>query len=433
MTKHSSRERLEAALGRIANPEGEGKRACLTVYAEEARAAADASDARAKFGHELGPLDGRILAVKDLFDVKGEPTRAGSKIRAAFPPAAADAPIVRRLRAAGAVIVAKTNMTEFAFSAMGINPHYGTPGNPADRSRVPGGSSSGAAVAVADGFCDIAIGTDTGGSCRIPASFCGIVGYKPTARLVPKDGALALSYTLDSVGPLARTVGECALTHAVLAGEEPRAPAHRAVAGLRLGIPTGPLLADLDPTVGKSFEAARQRLSAAGAALSDFRTERLAEMQAAQAKFGLSPIEALHVHGAYFHTRKAEFDPRVWQRIAPARDATAVDYVGLVRERSRLVAALDAEMDGLDAVVLPTTPDVAPVIAQANANDEAFFARNARGLRKCAFVNFFDLCAISLPMPTGSLPAGLQLVSRSGTDRHLFEIAAAVEALMKSE
>jgi aspartyl-tRNA(Asn)/glutamyl-tRNA(Gln) amidotransferase subunit A len=427
MTKHSHRERLEAALARIADPKGEGARACLTLYAEEARAAASAADARAKFGHEIGPLDGRLFTIKDLFDVKGEPTRAGSKVRADFPAANADAPIVRRLRAAGAVILAKTNMTEFAFSAMGINPHYGTPGNPADRKRVPGGSSSGAAVAAADGFCDISIGTDTGGSCRIPASFCGVVGYKPSARLVPKDGALALSYALDSIGPLARSVADCALTHAVLAGEEPGAPAPLPLSGLRLGIFAGPLLEDLDATVGKSFEAARKRLSAAGAILSDFRTERFAEMQAAQAKIGLSPIEALHVHGAYFETRKADFDQRVWQRIAAARGATAVDYIQIVHERQRLVAAFDAEMAGLDALILPTTPDVAPVIAEANANDEAFFARNARGLRNTAFANFFDLCAISLPMPTGGLPAGLQLAARNGADLHLFAAAAAVE------
>jgi aspartyl-tRNA(Asn)/glutamyl-tRNA(Gln) amidotransferase subunit A len=431
MTKNSHRERLEAALERISDPKGEGARACLTVYAQEARGAADAADGRNRFGRELGALDGRIVTIKDLFDVKGEPTRAGSKIRAGFPPATEDAPILRRLRAAGAVIVAKTNMTEFAFSAMGINPHYGTPGNPADRARVPGGSSSGAAVSAADGFCDIAIGTDTGGSCRIPASFCGVVGYKPTARLVPKDGALPLSYTLDSVGPLARTVADCALAHAVLAGEEPSALAPSSLAGLRLGLLMGPLLDELDATVGKAFEAMGKRLSAAGARLSEFRTSRLSEMQAAMAKCSFSPVEGLYVHRAYFDTRKADFDQRVWQRIEPARSMAAVDYVHLARERLRLIAALDAETAEFDALILPTTPDVAPAIAEANANNEAFFAHNARGLRNTAFVNFFDLCAISLPMPTGGLPAGLQLVGRNGSDRRLFAVAAAIEGLLK--
>ncbi len=177
----SVRDRLEQALARIVDPKGEGARACLTVYSEGARAAADAADARAKSGVSLGPLDGAIVSIKDLFDVAGEPTRAGSTIFADAPPASADAPVVRRLRAAGAVIVAKTNMSEFAFSGVGMNPHYGTPGNPADRERVPGGSSSGAAVAAADGMCEIAIGTDTGGSTRIPGALCGIVGFKPSA------------------------------------------------------------------------------------------------------------------------------------------------------------------------------------------------------------------------------------------------------------
>src|SRR5687768_13253619 len=202
----SARDRLEQALARIADPKGEGARACPTVYADTAWAAADAAGARAKSGISLGPLDGTIVSIKDLFDVKGEPTRAGSRILADAPPAAVDAPVVRRLRAAGAVIVAKTAMSEFAFTIVGINPHYGTPGNPADRTRVPGGSSSGAAVAAADGMCEIAIGSDTGGSVRVPAALCGIVGFKPSQWRVPIEGAFPLSFSLDSIGPLARSV-----------------------------------------------------------------------------------------------------------------------------------------------------------------------------------------------------------------------------------
>ena len=211
MKPTSARERLEAALGRIDDPKGEGARACLTVYREQAKAAADAADARAKAGVSLGPLDGTIVTIKDLFDVAGEVTRVGSKVLAEEgKPAAADAPVVRRLRAGGAVIVAKTNMSEFAYSGIGANPHFGTPGNPADRKRVPGGSSSGAAVAAADGMCEIAIGTDTGGSCRIPGALCGIVGYKPSRQRIPTDGAFPLSYSIDSIGPIARSVEACA-------------------------------------------------------------------------------------------------------------------------------------------------------------------------------------------------------------------------------
>src|SRR5215475_11797409 len=214
------RDRLEESLARIADPKGEGARACLTVYETRARLEADAADARARAGLSLGALDGAIVSIKDLFDVAGEPTRAGSKILVNASPAAADAAVVRRLRAAGAVIVAKTNMTEFAFSGIGANPHFGTPGNPLDRARVPGGSSAGAPVAVADGMCEIAIGTDTGGSVRIPAGLCGLVGFKPSRQRVPTDGAFPFSTTLDSVGPIARSVAGCAKADAIMAGEE---------------------------------------------------------------------------------------------------------------------------------------------------------------------------------------------------------------------
>src|SRR5712691_1600578 len=285
MTQPKSRDRLEQALDRIANSSGEGARACLTVYAEAARAAADAADARA--GVTFGPLDGMIVSIKDLFDVAGEVTRAGSKVLAEeAKPASADATAVRRLRAAGAVIVAKTNMTEFAFSGVGANPHYGTPGNPADPARVPGGSTSGGAVAIADGLCEIAIGTDTGGSTRIPAALCGIVGFKPSKYRIPTDGAFPLSYTLDSIGPMARTVADCALADAVMAGEQPAALDPIPLAGLRLGIAQGLPLTELDETVTARFEQAIGTLGKAGARLTDQALSLLDDMLRANAKGG---------------------------------------------------------------------------------------------------------------------------------------------------
>src|SRR5882757_5118330 len=258
-------ERLEAALARIDDSAGEGARACLTVYREQALAAAQAADARARTGVSLGPLDGKIVSLKDLFDVAGEVTRAGSKVLAdEGKPAAADASIVQRLRAAGAVIVAKTNMSEFAFTGIGINPHYGTPGNPADRARVPGGSSSGAAVSVADGMCDIAIGTDTGGSVRIPAALCGVTGFKPSRQRVPTAGAFPLSGSLDSIGPLALSVADCAKADAVMAGEAPWSLDPASLAGLRIGVAQGAPVDNLDDTVGRRFPAALDRLEKAG-------------------------------------------------------------------------------------------------------------------------------------------------------------------------
>jgi aspartyl-tRNA(Asn)/glutamyl-tRNA(Gln) amidotransferase subunit A len=424
----SSRDRLEAALSRIADPKGEGARACLTIYTDAARDAANAADARAKGGISFGPLDGAIVTIKDLFDVAGEPTRAGSRILADAPPAAVDAPIVRRLRAAGAVIVAKTNMTEFAFSGVGMNPHYGTPGNPADRARVPGGSSSGAAVAAADEMCDIAIGTDTGGSTRIPAALCGIVGFKPSQWRVPTEGAFPLSYMLDSIGPIARTVADCARTDAVMAGNESADLKPAPVAGLRLGIPLGMLLQDFDNTVGTRFGAAKKKLADAGVRLTDEPMPLFDPMLAVNAKGGFAPAEAYSIHREHLARRANEFDPNVRARIERGTKLSAADYVEMSRERTRLVRAMDAQLAGFDALVLPTTPITAPTIAEMEET-HTFNAKNMLLLRNTSAWNFFDMCAISIPIPGSGLPVGLMLVARNSHDRRLFEIAAGIERL----
>jgi aspartyl-tRNA(Asn)/glutamyl-tRNA(Gln) amidotransferase subunit A len=428
MTTPSCRDRLEQALARIADPKGEGARACLTVYAEAARAAADASDARTARGAALGPLDGVIISIKDLFDVAGEPTRAGSKILAEeTAPAKADAVIVRRLRQAGAVIVAKTNMTEFAFSGIGANPHFGTPGNPRDRSRVPGGSSAGAPVAVADGMCEIAIGTDTGGSVRIPAGLCGLVGFKPSRQRVPTDGAFPLSKTLDSVGPIAAKVADCAKADAVMAGEdftplEPIGPG-----GLRLGLPEGLLLERLDDTVASAFQSALARADGAGLRISHEQLPLLDDWVAVNEKGGVIPPEACAVHRDRLRRRGAEIDPNVRIRIERGCAMSEADLAQILQERRRLVAAMEARLAGLDALVMPTTTIVAPTIAEV-ADPKVFAVRNAAVLCNTSMVNFFDLCAISLPLPA-RLPVGLMLVARNGQDRRLLRIADAVMRL----
>ena len=422
----SARDRLEQALARIADPKGEGARACLTVYADAARAAADAADARTRAGISLGPLDGAIVSIKDLFDVAGEPTRAGARILADAASAKADAPVVRRLRAAGAVIVAKTNMSEFAFSGVGMNPHYGTPGNPADRARVPGGSSSGAAVAAADQMCEIAIGTDTGGSTRIPGALCGIVGYKPSQWRVPTEGAFPLSYTLDSIGPIARNVADCVRADAVMAGEEAAPLRPASLAGLRLGIPQGLLLKDFDNTVGTRFGAAKKSLGDAGMRLIDEPMPLIDAMMVANAKGGFAPAEAYAIHRENLATRAQDFDPNVRVRIERGMKLLAADYVELSRERARLVRAMDAQLAQFDAFVLPTTPIVAPTIAEMKDSD-TFQTKNMLLLRNTSTWNFFDTCAISIPIPGAGLPVGLMLVARNGHDRRLFEIAAGIE------
>ena len=431
-TRKSSRDRLEEALVRINDPRGEGKRACLTVYTEAARAAADAADARARAGISLGPLDGTIVSIKDLFDVAGEPTRAGSKILIDAPPAKEDALVVRRLRAAGAVIVAKTNMSEFAFSILGLNPHHGTPGNPADRTRCPGGSSSGAAVAAADQMCEIAIGTDTGGSTRAPAAFSGIVGFKPSKFRTPTDGAFPLSYTLDSIGPLARTVSACAIADAVLAGDQPWTLEPAPLLGLRLGVAQGLPLRDLDLTVNARFNAATEALNRAGVSLSDEAIPLWEDVARVQAKASFSSIEAYAIHRQWVTTRAADYDPVVLNRILQGRDVTAAEYIAMQRERVALVRAMDARLADLDAIIMPTTPIVAPRIAEVSTV-ETFLPKNTLGLRNTALINFFDLCATSLPLPRqGDLPVGLMVVARNGQDRKLFRIAAAIEQLFAS-
>ena len=430
MKPTSARERLEAALGRIDDPKGEGARTCLTVYRDQAKAAADAADARAKAGVTLGPLDGTIVSIKDLFDVAGEVTRVGSKVFAEEgKPAAADAPVVRRLRAGGAVIIAKTNMSEFAYTGIGANPHFGTPGNPADRKRVPGGSSSGAAVAAADGMCEIAIGTDTGGSCRIPGALCGIVGYKPSRQRIPTNGAFPLSYSIDSIGPIARSVEACARADAVMANETYVPVDPVPLAGLRIGVAQGYPLENLDETVDGRFSDAVARLNKAGAHISEEKLSLLDEMAQVNSKGGVQPAEAFAIHRELLSRRADAIDPNVRVRLERARNISAADYIDMVRGRARLIRLMDDRIADVDVLAWPTTPIVAPTMQEVAAPDE-FARKNAMLLRNTVIVNFFDLCAISVPIPRGSgLPTGFMLVARNGQDQRLFRIAAAVERL----
>ena len=428
MTKASARDRLDVAFAKIDDENGEGARACLTLYRDEAQAAADAADARARSGISLGPLDGAIVSIKDLFDVAGEVTRAGSSLLAEEgKPATQDAPVVRRLRAAGAVILAKTNMSEFAFSGLGLNPHYGTPGNPADRARVPGGSSAGAAVAVADGMCEIAIGSDTGGSTRIPAALCGITGFKPSRQRVSTEGAFPLSYTLDSIGPMATNVADCFNADAAIAGEAALPLEAAPLAGLRLGVAQGLPLENLDDTVGRRFPEALDRLERAGARLTYEKMPLLDEMMKALSRTSILMAEAYAIHKDRLARRGDAVDQIVRARLDRGAGSAAGDFIDAVRDRAALIRAMDARLADLDALVLPTTPIVAPRLDEV-ATPKDFMAKNAMVLRNTTIANYFDLTAISLPLPRdGGLPTGLMLFARNGCDRRLFRIAAAVE------
>jgi len=382
---------VEAALARISDPAGEGKQVFVKVYAEAARAAADAQDQLRAAGYIASPLAGLPVSIKDLFDVAGEVTLAGSRALDDTPPAKADAPIVARLKAAGAVIIGRTNMTEFAFSGVGINPHYGTPGNPYDRSLIPGGSSAGAPVSVVDGMAVVAIGTDTGGSVRIPAALCGLVGFKPTQYRVPRDGATPLSTALDSIGPIGVSVGCCALTDAVMAGEPAVVPAPLPIEGLRLGIPQTVMLDDLEAPVAAAFERAVSALSRAGARVVELPLQMLSDYTRINIKGGLPVAEAFAWHEKLLERRGNDYDPRIRARIGRGRDMTAAEYIRLVAARADFIRRFDAETEAFDALVMPTVPMTAPPVA-AFLRDEDYGRLNLKLLRNTAIINFLDRC-----------------------------------------
>jgi len=396
---------------------------------------ARAADAASRAGKRLHPLAGLPVSVKDLFDVAGEVTRAASAVRHDAAPAIADAPVVSRLRQAGAAIVGRTNMTEFAFSGVGINPHFGTPVNPAgtdETARIPGGSSSGAAVSVALGLAVAALGSDTGGSIRIPAALCGLTGFKPTTRRVPLAGAFPLSYTLDTACAMARTVNDCVLVDSVIA-DEALIPSVPNPAALRLAIPRQYLLDDLDPIVARAFDRALGRLSAAGVRLEHTDLPELAELPGLNASGGFASAEAYAIHRQVIATRRELYDPRVASRIDRGAGMSAADYVDLARARIDWIARMQARLARFDAVVCPTVPMVAPAIEPLRTDDALFFRTNALLLRNTSAFNFLDGCSISLPChDPDELPVGLMLSHGPMRDAQLLGTALALEGIVQS-
>ncbi|HEY7640753.1 MAG TPA: amidase [Steroidobacteraceae bacterium] len=427
-----ARDLIEQCLHRIEDPTGQGRITFLKVAAEAARAQADAVDRQRAAGVSLPPFAGVPIAIKDLFDLRGDVTTAGSRVLRNAPPAERDAPAVALLRAAGFIVIGRTNMTEFAFSGLGLNPHYGTPLNVFDRAtgRIPGGSSSGAAVAIADDMTAVSLGTDTGGSCRIPAALNGLVGLKPTAQRVSRVGALPLSTTLDCVGPLARTVECCALLDAVLTGTTIEAPDPFPVAGLRLLLPTSVVLDDLDSHVSACFERALEQLARAGASISRAPLQELARIPQLNANGGLVAPEAYEWHRELLEKHQDAYDPRVAVRILRGREHSAADYLRLGRERIELCERVGKATSGFDAVVMPAVPVIAPPLKSLESDPE-YFRMNGLMLRNPSLANLLDRCAISLPMQRrGDAPAGLMLMGEPLGDRRLLAIARGVEALL---
>jgi aspartyl-tRNA(Asn)/glutamyl-tRNA(Gln) amidotransferase subunit A len=410
--KTSSRELVEQALKKISDPAGEGARAFIKVDAEGARATADYQDLLRRGGRAPSPLAGIPISVKDLFDLAGEVTTAGSKVLKDAAPAVADAPAIAALKSAGMVVLGRTNMTEFAYSGVGLNPHYGTPRSAYDRKtgRIPGGSSAGAAVAVADGICALGIGSDTGGSCRIPAAYNGIVGYKPSTGRVITQGAYPLSSRFDSVGPLGNSVACCAVADALMAGDWSGKIEAREISSLRIGVLKTAVLEGLDAEVTLAYERALARLAKAGAILADFAFDELLELPSLTIKGGIVAAESYAHHRSLIAQRGAEYDPRVRKRLEAAGAISAADYLSILKRRAEIISRFNNRIQNFDGVVLPTVMNIPPPIAALDG-DQDYLRFNSMSLRNTYVGNFLDCCALSIPVnEPGAAPVGLMLM-----------------------
>jgi len=411
------------------------RHAFVRRFDAQARATAVAVDALHAAGAPLPPLAGLAVSVKDLFDVAGQPTTGASAAMADAAPAAVDCPAVARLRAAGAALVGHTNLSEFAFSGLGLNPHHGTPLNAVTAAldatpRAPGGSTSGGAVSVAIGAAWAALGSDTGGSIRIPAAFQGLVGFKSTQRLVPLDGCIPLSTSLDTACAITRSVADAVLLHGILAARTPR-PAARPLDGLRFAVPRTLMLDGLDDSVAAAFDAALATLSAGGARIVEIALPELAELATLNAAGGLPAAESWTWHRRRLDERSERYDPRVAARIRRGETMSAADYLDLQRARRDWIARVEKALAGFDAALSPTVPIVAPPLAPLEADDKLFFATNALVLRNPAAVNFLDGCALSLPcQATGTLPVGLMLWAPAWADDVVLGAALQVESAL---
>jgi aspartyl-tRNA(Asn)/glutamyl-tRNA(Gln) amidotransferase subunit A len=420
-------------LDHIADKNGEGKRAFIKIYTDAALATARASDVLRAQSMVASPIAGIPISIKDLFDVQGDVTLAGSVVLRDAPAATHDAPAIARLRAAGAVIIGRTNMTEFAYGAHGTNAHYGTPLNPWDRQtkRIPGGSTSGGAVSITDSMASATIGSDTGGSVRIPAALCGITGYKPTQARVPLEGAFPLSTTRDSIGPLGHSAQCCIWLDQIMAGERPSRPATPSLKGLRFGVPQTILLDGLAPPVAEAFQRALTALSKQGAVLEDIPFSVIAEEAAGNAKANFSAVEAYALHRERLATQGDNFDPNVRKRLLLGAAMKAADYYDLLQLRLALMAKANQQSQRYDALLAPTVPIIAPSLAEMQSGDEVFFRNNSLLLRNTAPFNGLNRPCWSLPCHRqGDAPVGLMIVGETDQDHRLHGIGLAVEAAL---
>jgi len=430
----TSRALLETCLERACDPHGEGARTFLQIDLHGARLQADAVDAWRQKGRQLSPYAGIVVSVKDLFDVAGQVTAAGSRILADAPPALEDACAVARLKAAGLIIMGRTNMSEFAYTGIGLNPHYGTPANPFERNvkRIPGGSSSGAAISVTDGMAAAGLGTDTGGSCRIPAALTGITGFKPSASRVDGRGVFALSRSLDSVGVLASDAACCAVIDSIVAGQAIRSPSSIDVRGLRFGVPQTLVLDGLDRHVAQAFSSTLKRLRDAGAMLLEMPLDELAEVATINRQGAIVAVEAYALHQEMLRSGADRYDPNVRARIEKGAAYRQVDYQDACNARRDWIERVQRRMQAVDLLICPTVPVIAPTFLEV-AQETAFQHFNLLLLRNPMLANFLDGCSISIPChEPGTAPVGLMLIDRHGRDEQLLSVAQSVQQLLRN-
>jgi len=419
----------QQALQRASDTAGEGAATFTRIYSDWAQQLAAASDTVRAASGPRSSAEGISVSIKDLFDVAGEPTCAGSAVLRNATPAAQHATVVQRLLAAGCVLIGRSNMTEFAYSGLGLNPHYGTPANPWQREQrhIPGGSSSGAAIAVSDGMCAASIGSDTGGSIRIPAALCGLTGFKPTARRVPQQGVLPLSVALDSIGVIAHDVRSCVLLDSVIA-DTPVVLRPRHLSQAHFVVPRTVVMDGIENPVAEAFESALELLRIQGARITTIDIPEFAQLADINAQGGFTAAEAWAWHEKLLNTRETEYDPRVSSRMRRGEGFLAKDFIRLQQQRHDWQNAVHQHIAAFDALLMPTVPRIAPRIADLQASDEVYFAANAAMLRNPTFINFLDGCAISIPcQAAGQAPVGLSVAGASMQDEAIAQWAWAIE------
>lgn len=438
---HATRQRLltgqthpaaeiEQAIAAAASP------ACACAFVQTDFDGASAQAAAADPARQ--PLAGLAVSVKDLFDVAGQVSRAGSTVLADAAPAQGDAAAVARLRAAGAALIGRTNMTEFAYSGVGVNPHYGTPANAAatDLPRVPGGSSSGAAVSVATGAAFVGLGSDTGGSIRIPAALHGIIGFKSTQRLVPLDGTVPLSFTLDTACAMTRSVRDAVLVHEILAARRVTR-SNAPPCAYRLAVVPQIMFDGIDATVARAFERTLKALRAAGAHIEELPLPQLGALAGLQASGGFAAAESYAWHRHLLPKHFDQYDPRVATRIQRGAALSAADYIDLLQARRDWIASVEQSVQHFDALLSPTVPIVAPPLSEVlpgGERDETFFRINGLLLRNPSVVNMLDGCAISLPCHApDELPVGLMVWQGAMRDDVVLNIAQQIENLLRPQ